>query len=133
MSSLNKWIGIGNIGGEVTMRFSPTGRPVTNFAIATNRSYKGSDGEQKKDTQWFDVIVWGKQAELCNQFLSKGQRVYVEGRISTRSWDGQDGVKHFKVEVHATNVMFLDKKSGSSSGATREIADDSETDELPFE
>jgi len=126
MAGLNKVMVIANIGGDVTMRFTPNGKPVTNFSVATNRFYTAANGEQKKETEWFEVIVWGKQAESCNQVLTKGQRVYVEGRLGTRSWEGQDGQKHFKVEIHANLVIFLDKKMGSQ-------AKEDDAEELPFE
>jgi single-strand DNA-binding protein len=130
MISVNKITVIANVGSDVEMRFTPSGKPVSNFSVATNRSYKGQDGEYKKETQWFDVIVWGKQAESCNQFLTKGQRVYVEGRLGTRTWDGQDGTKHFKVEIHANQVVFLDKKAGGQAKSGGISEDDAE--ELPF-
>lgn len=110
MAWLNKVMIIGNLGTDPEMRFTPDGTPVTSFSLATSWISTTPDGERKKETEWFDVTTWRKQAESCNQFLSKGQRVYVEGRLKTRSWEGQDGQKHFRVEIHANRVIFLDRK-----------------------
>lgn len=109
MPSLNKVMIIGNVGNEPEMRFAPNGKPVTSFSVATNRVYSSVDGERKEETEWFNVVVWNKLAELCNQFLSKGRLVYVEGRQRSRSWDGQDGQKHYRTELIAEQVTFLDK------------------------
>ena len=109
MPSLNKVMIIGNVGKEPEMRFLENGKPVTSFSVATNRVYSGADGERKEETEWFNVVVWNKLAELCNQFLGKGRLVYVEGRQRTRSWDGQDGQKHYRTELIAEQVTFLDK------------------------
>src|SRR5512141_106963 len=92
-SSLNKVMIIGNIGGEPEMRFTPGGNPVTTFSVATNRVYNSTDGERKEETEWFNIVTWNKTAEFANQYLSKGRKVYVEGRLHTRTWDGQDGQK----------------------------------------
>ena len=109
MPSLNKVMIIGNVGSEPEMRFIASGKPVTTFSVATNRIYSGTDGERKEETEWFNIVVWNKLAELCNQFLEKGRLVYVEGRLRTRSWEGQDGQKHYRTELIAEQVTFLDK------------------------
>jgi single-strand DNA-binding protein len=95
------------------MRFTPNGNPVTTFRVATNRSYSTPDGERKEETEWFTVVAWGKLAEQCNQFLAKGKLVYAEGRLHTRNWDGQDGQKHYRTEVIANRVTFLDRQSSA--------------------
>jgi single-strand DNA-binding protein len=110
MVSLNKVMIIGNVGGDPEMRFTPAGHPVTSFSVATNRTINTQQGEPKKETEWFSVVAWEKLAEQCNQFLAKGRLVYVEGRLQTRTWDGQDGQKHYKTEVIANRVMPLDKR-----------------------
>ncbi|MCL1885619.1 MAG: single-stranded DNA-binding protein [Dehalococcoidia bacterium] len=115
MVSLNKVMLIGNVGSDPEMRFTPSGSPVTSFRIATNRVYSTPDGERKQETDWFTVVAWNKLAEQCNQFLNKGKLVYVEGRLRTRSWDGTDGQKHFRTEVIASRVTFLDR-AGTSGG-----------------
>lgn len=112
MVSLNKVMLIGNLGSEPEMRFTPNGNPVTTFRVATNRSYSTPEGERKEETEWFSVVAWGKLAEQCNQFLAKGKLVYAEGRLHTRTWEGQDGQKRYRTEVIANRVTFLDRQGG---------------------
>lgn len=133
MAWLNKVMIIGNVGSDPEMRFTPNGTAVASFRLATNRVFTTSDGEQKRETEWFDVITWRRQAESCNQFLSKGQRVYVEGRLRTRSWEGQDG-RHFRVEIHANRVIFLDRKpiAPAELGPEEEVVEQVEPEDLPF-
>jgi single-strand DNA-binding protein len=130
MAWLNKIMVIGNVGRDPEMRFTPNGTPVTSFPLATNRLYTTPDGERRRETEWFDVTTWRRQAESCNQFLSKGQRVYVEGRLRTRSWEDQDGKARFRLEIQADRVVFLDRKPAAPAelGAEEEI----EAEELPF-
>ncbi len=134
-SSLNKVMIIGNLGSEPEMRFTPGGVPVTSFSVATNRVYKTQDGERKEETEWFSIVAWQRLAETCNQYLTKGQKVYCEGRLHTRTWDGQDGQKHYKTEVIANQVIFLDKKAAGpapeSKGEEGEIGD-IEPQDIPF-
>ncbi len=110
MVSLNRVMLIGNLGSEPEMRFTPNGNPVTTFRVATNRSFSTPDGERKEETEWFTVVAWGKLAEQCNQFLAKGKLVYTEGRLHTRTWEGQDGQKRYRTEVIANRVTFLDRQ-----------------------
>ncbi|NTU69841.1 single-stranded DNA-binding protein, partial [bacterium] len=88
---------------------------VSTFALATNRRWKGNDGEVKDDAQFHEVVVWGKLAEVVEQYLSKGKKVYIEGRLQNRNWEGQDGVKRNKTEIVATDLIMLDKKGDSNS------------------
>jgi len=111
MASLNKVMIIGNLGSEPEMRYTPNGRPVTSFRVATNRVYTTPEGERKEETEWFSVVAWNKLAEQCNQFLSKGRLIYAEGRLRTRIWEGQDGQKHQRVEIIANRVTFLDRQT----------------------
>ena len=111
MVSLNKVMLIGNVGTDPEMRFTANGNPVTSFRLATSRTYTTSDGERRPETEWFTIVAWKKQAESCNQFLSKGQRVYVEGSLRTRSWEGRDGQKRVTAEVIANRVLFLDRQA----------------------
>ncbi len=132
---MNRVMLIGNVGSDPEMRFTPNGNPVTSFRLATNRVYTTSDGERKQETEWFTVVAWRKQAESCNQYLTKGQRVYVEGSLRTRSWEGQDGQKKWRVEVVANRVLFLDKQATAvlpSDESTAEISDEVEPEDLPF-
>ena len=110
MASLNKVMIIGNVGSEPEMRFTPNGNPVTSFRIATNYTRIMPDGERRDETEWFTVVTWNKLAETCNQFLSKGRRAYVEGRLRTHTWEGQDGQRRSRVEVIASKVLFLDRQ-----------------------
>jgi len=110
---LNKVMIIGNIGRDPEMRFTANGSPVTTFSVATSRIFT-SAGERKQETEWFTVVSWNKLAESCNQFLTKGKRVYVEGRLQTRSWEGQDGQRRSRVEIVAERVLFLDKQAVAS-------------------
>jgi single-strand DNA-binding protein len=91
------------------MRYTPTGRPVTSFSVATSRSWVTSEGEQREATEWFRVVAWGNLAEICNRYLSKGSRIYVEGRLQTRSWENQ-GQKQYRTEVVANEMVLLDSR-----------------------
>jgi single-strand DNA-binding protein len=113
MPSLNKLTIIGNVGNEPEMRFTPNGKPVTSFSVATNWMYTSSEGERRQETEWFSVVTWNRLAEQCNQFLAKGRLVYVEGRIHTRNWEGQDGQQHSRIEVIASRVIFLERRGTS--------------------
>jgi single-strand DNA-binding protein len=129
MASLNKITLIGNVGSDPEMRYTPNGKAVTSFRMATNYRYNGPDGERREETEWFRVSVWGKQAESCNQFLSKGRRVYVEGRLRSRNWEGQDGQMRTSLEVAANRVIFLDRAAPASLPEEGEL----EPEDLPFD
>jgi single-strand DNA-binding protein len=135
MPSLNKVIIIGNVGNEPEMRFTPNGKPVTSFSVATNWVYTTPEGEKKQETEWFSIVAWNRLAEQCNQFLAKGKLFYAEGRIHTRSWEGQDGQPHSKMEVIANRVIFLDRK-GAAALSDEKAEDagtgDMEPEDLPF-
>lgn len=133
MVGLNKVIIIGNVGTDPEMRYTPNGNPVTSFRIATSRSYNTPEGERKQDTEWFTVTAWNQLAELCNQYLSKGRRAYVEGRLRSRTWEGQDGKPRFQNEIIASKVIFLDRQPAAT--LTEEETTETtpqETEELPF-
>ena len=109
MAALNKVMLIGNVGTDPEMRYTANGNAVTTVRMAVNRNYSGPDGERREETEWFSIVTWNKLAETCSQFLQKGRSAYVEGRLQTRSWEGQDGQRRFKTEVIANTVQFLDK------------------------
>ncbi len=136
MASMNKLILIGNVGMDPEMRFTPNGIPVTSFSVATNRFFNSPEGERKEETTWFRIVTFRKQAESCSQFLTKGQRVYVEGRLRIREWEGQDGQKRTTVEVLADRVLFLDKRAVTtlpSEDIPAEGTDEvMEPEDLPF-
>ena len=136
MASLNKVMIIGNLGSEPEMRFTPNGNPVTSFRVATNRVYTTTEGERKTETEWFSVVTWNKLAEQCNQFLSKGRLVYVEGRLRTSTWEGQDGQKHYRTEIIANRITFLDRQAAGASPDERGeegASGDLDADDIPFE
>jgi single-strand DNA-binding protein len=115
---------VGNLGKDPEMRYTPSGQAVTSFSVATSRKYTSSNGEQVNETIWFRVSAWGKQAEVCNQYLKKGSKVLVEGRLTSdkntggpRIWQKQDGSSGASFEVTAGTVRFLSSRGDSDSGA----------------
>jgi len=133
MPSLNRVIIIGNVGGDPEMRFTPNGKPVTTFRVATNWVFTTPEGERKQETEWFSVVTWSKLAEQCNQFLAKGRLVYAEGRLRTRTWEDQNGQQHSRSEVVANRVIFLDRRGAAPLGEGKgEEGGDIEPDEVPF-
>ena len=104
---LNKVMLIGNLGRDPEMRYTPSGKPVTSFSVASSRSWVSSDGERREETEWFNVVAWGNLAEICNQHLARGQQVYIEGRLQTRSWEDNNGQRHFRTEVVANEMIIL--------------------------
>jgi len=116
---LNKIIVIGNLGRDPEMRYTPNGQSVTSFSVASNRKYTTAAGEQREETEWFNVSAWGRHAELCNQYLTKGQQVYVEGRLHSRTYETRDGQTRFVNEINLTDVQFLSRGAemgGEASG-----------------
>ena len=131
---LNKVMIIGNLGADPEMRYTANGSAVTEFRAAVNRHYTAGDGERREETEWFRVVTWNRLAETCSQYLEKGRQVYVEGRLRTRSWEGQDGVTRYVTEVIAQEVRFLGggrRDSGSPVPSAAESAGEDE-DTLPF-
>ncbi|MCJ7700648.1 MAG: single-stranded DNA-binding protein [Anaerolineales bacterium] len=126
---LNKVMIIGHLGKDPEMRYTPSGRPVTTFSVATSRSWNTTDGERKTETEWFNVVAWGSLAEICNQYLTKGQQVYIEGRLQTRQWEDDNGKRHSSVEIVANEMIILGKRQLSKDSKTQE---DLEEDEFPF-
>jgi single-strand DNA-binding protein len=121
---------IGHLGRDPEMRYTPSGRPVTTFSVATTRSWHSSDGERHEETEWFNVVAWGSLAEICNQHLRKGMQVYVEGRLQTRRWEDSEGNKHYTTELVAKEMIMLGEKREAYSAD--EPADEGEGEELPF-
>jgi single-strand DNA-binding protein len=131
---LNKVMIIGHLGRDPEMRYTPSGRPVTTYTVATSRTWNTSDGERHTETEWFNVVTWGNLAEICKQYLTKGQQVYIEGRLQTRRWDDSDGVKHTSVEIVASEMMILgDRRDAVHNNQTGETpATEDVEDEFPF-
>lgn len=120
MASLNKVLLIGNLTRDPELRYIPNGSAVTNFTLAANRVYKLQSGEKKEEVSFIRVVVWGRMAETCGEYLKKGRPVFVEGRLQSRSWDGPDGQKRSATEVVALNVQFLGS-AGAGSGARSDL------------
>jgi single-strand DNA-binding protein len=155
--SFNKIIVVGNLGRDPEMRYTPQGTAVCSFTMATNERRKDKSGEQQDVTTWFKVTVWGKQAETVSKYLTKGRRVYVEGRLHVEEWTDRDGKQRHTLEVNATDVQFIDSAQGVEGipvnqparpaaantsaaraggggpvGGSRHAAPDIEEDEIPF-
>ncbi len=155
--SLNKAMIIGNLGRDPEMRYTPSGQAVTQFTVAVNRNYKGQNGEWQEETEWFRVVVWGQQAERAAEYLRKGNKVYIEGRLQTRQWEDQTGAKRYTTELVANQVTNLERRvrdeseEGAAAPASRpsrpatpapaaegaesgggEKFDDGNFDDLPF-
>lgn len=123
---LNKVMLIGRLGRDPEMRYTPSGKPVTSFSVATNRTWVTADGERREATEWFNVVAWRELAEICHQHLSKGSRVYIEGRLQTRSWESSDGQKHYRTEVVADEMILLDRGSGHDQASEEHQSDETD-------
>ncbi|HLE52623.1 MAG: single-stranded DNA-binding protein [Chloroflexi bacterium RBG_19FT_COMBO_50_10] len=127
---LNKVMIIGRLGRDPEMRYTPSGKPVTTYSVATSRSWNSSDGERHTETEWFNVVAWGSLAEICKQHLIKGQQVYIEGRLQTRYWEDGDRVKHSATEIVASEMIMLGDRRDLNQSHEE---DEAETeDEFPF-
>jgi len=120
---LNRLTIIGNLGRDPEMRYTPSGKPVTSFSVVVSRTWTSSEGERREEHEWFNVVAWGKLAEICKTHLKKDQQVYVEGPIRTRGWEDEEGKRHYRTEVVADKMIvlgdrrtaneFLDENEGS--------------------
>lgn len=113
---VNKVILIGNLGADPEVRFTPSGQAVANFRIATNESWTDKNGQKQERTEWHRIVVWGKLAELCGEYLKKGRQAYVEGRLQTREWTDKEGKKNYTTEIVANTVQFLGGGAGGGRG-----------------
>ncbi len=113
--SVNMAIIVGNLTRDPEMRYTPQGHAVTSFGVATNRRWV-AEGVEKDDVEFHNVVAWNKLAEICNEFLAKGRKVYIQGRLQTRTWDGQDGVKRNRTEIVADDMVLLDNRRPGESG-----------------
>ena len=115
--SVNKVILLGRLGQDPELKYTPSGAAVCNFSLATSETWNDKNSGQKQvRTEWHRVVVWGKLAELCNQYLAKGRQAFVEGRLQTRSWDDQNGQKKYTTEINATTVQFIGGQTGAGAG-----------------
>jgi single-strand DNA-binding protein len=126
--SLNKVMIIGYLGRDPEMRYTSSGKPVTTFSVATNRSWSSASGERHEETEWFTVVAWGNLAEICKQHLSKGSQVYIEGRLQSRRWEDTEGKKHAAVEIVAGEMIQLGEKRESAVALNYPAVDE----EYPF-
>lgn len=124
---LNKVQVIGYLGADPEMRYTQQGTAVTNMRVAVSRSWKGQDGQMQEETEWFRINAWDKLAEICNQYLNKGSRVYFEGRLQTRKYTDREGVERYSTEVVASDMIMLD---GRGEGRPP-ISDDDDEEEAP--
>jgi single-strand DNA-binding protein len=121
---LNKIMLIGNLGRDPEMNYTQNGTALTKFSLAVSRSYKTSSGDKRDETEWFNIVAWDKLAELCNQYLHKGNKVYIEGRISQRKYTDRDGIQRTAVEVVASDMEILTPKSAQGGSAESISSDD---------
>ena len=139
--SVNKAILIGNLGADPELRYTPSGRPVATFRLATTERWVGQDGQNNERTVWHNIVVWGKQAETAKEYLKKGRQVYVEGRIVNRSYDDKEGNKRYVSEIVAQNIRFLGTRADAAEEPVPEAASHetpppegsgADDDDLPF-
>ena len=128
--SVNKVVIVGHIGADPETRFTPSGTAVANFNVATNESRKNSDGGYQDHTEWHSCVLFGKRAEFAGEYLKRGQLIYHEGRLQTRSWEDDSGTKKYKTEVIGNEITMLGKKVGT--GDSSQNRDDASDDDLPF-
>jgi single-strand DNA-binding protein len=128
MSGVNKVILVGNLGANPELRYTQGQQAVANLRIATTERWTDKSGQKQEATEWHRVVVWGKQAEICGQYLTKGRQVYIEGRIRTRQWQDQSGQKRYTTEIVAQNVQML---GGRGDGAARGASADEMTATVP--
>lgn len=135
--SVNKVILVGRLGRDPETRYTGGGQAVANFSVATDESYKDKNGERQKRTEWHKIVVWGKQAEIAQQYLKKGSLVFIEGRIQSREWQDKEGQKRTSFEIVANNFRMLggrgDNAGGGGGGAARPGGDDVESHAAPAE
>jgi single-strand DNA-binding protein len=129
---VNKVILIGNLGRDPEVRSTPSGQSVASFTLATNRKWKDKNGQKQEQTEWHQIVCWGRQAEVAGQYLTKGKQIYVEGRLQTRSWDDkQSGEKRYRTEVICDNFQMLGGRGGDFEGGRGGHAEGPSFDEAP--
>jgi single-strand DNA-binding protein len=130
---LNKVMIIGHLGRDPELRYTPSGRPVASFSVATSRSWTSSDGERREETEWFNIVAWGNLAEICKTHLSKGQQVYIEGRLQTRGWEDENGTRHYRTELVANEMILLgDRQSAHDLHDDANTSDEDKDTSFPF-
>lgn len=130
---LNKVMLIGNLTRDPELKTTPNGQQVANFGVATNRQWKNQSGETQEQVEFHNIVVWGKLAEICGQYLAKGRRAYFEGRLQTQQWEAQDGTKRSRTEVVADDMILLDGRGGQGGGPAAQPAGTDQTQSAPSE
>ncbi|MDP7235345.1 MAG: single-stranded DNA-binding protein [Candidatus Latescibacteria bacterium] len=125
MSGVNKVILIGNLGADPELRYTPSGRAVVNFNLATSRTWNNRDGEKQEETEWHRIVAWDKLAEICGEYLKKGAQTYVEGRLQTRSWEDKNGVKRYTTEAVVSEMRMLGSRQDTGSSDSSKSSDTS--------
>lgn len=142
MASVNKAIIVGNLGRDPELKYTPDGRPVARFSVATTESWTGRDGEKREKTEWHKIVAWGKLAEICGQYLRKGKQVYIEGRIETRQFEDRDKQQRSITEINANQMVMLGSRGDSegrggyrpaSGGSAPHQREDGPPDEGPMD
>jgi single-strand DNA-binding protein len=128
---------IGNLGKDPDVRVTPSGQSVATFSLATSEKFKNKNGEQEERTEWLNIVLWGKLADIAGQYLTKGKSVYIEGRIQTRKWEGKDGHDRYTTEIIGDKMVMLGSKGeqAAGNGSAGEIVDDGgfdDLDKVPF-
>lgn len=135
MAGINKVILVGNLGADPEIRYSPGGMAVVNFSLATSETFS-KDGQKQTKTEWHKIVAFGKLAEICGQYLSKGKQVYIEGKIQTRSWDDKEGNKKYTTEIVANSMQMLGSKAEGAANSASDVSVDnipsSDIDDVPF-
>jgi len=137
---VNKWIGIGNLGKDPEIKYTTSGTAVCNFSIACTEKWKNKAGQWQEKTEWVKLVAWGKLGEICGEYLSKGKMVYIEGKLSTREWEGKDGGKRYTTEIVAREMKMLGSGKPEQKPASREenydsvkvTPPDDDGSEIPF-
>lgn len=119
--TLNKVMLIGHLGDEIKMHYFDGGNSIGRFPLATNESYTNKDGDKVTTTDWHNIVVRNKLAEICEKYLTKGDKIYCEGQIRNRQWDGEDGQKHYTTEIHVRDLTFLSNKKAESKNTNQEV------------
>jgi len=132
MSGFNRVFLIGNLGKDPEVKFTPGGQAVANFTVATNESWTDKAGVKQERTEWHRIVAWGKTAELCGEYLTKGRQCHIEGKIQTREWNNKEGVKQYTTEIVASSVLFLSDGSKRDDGTKTARGSPPSGDDIAF-
>jgi single-strand DNA-binding protein len=138
--NLNRAMIIGNLTRDPEIRTTTSGQTVANFGVATNHAWTDSSGQKQEKSEFHNIVAWAKLADICGQFLAKGRKVYVEGRLQTREWEGQDGVKRYRTEIVAENMIMLDRAGAAAparatagaEASSEPMVEEIKVEDIPF-